>query len=106
LKIEEPERWHDWVLQSRVAGDCSRFIAHPGGKPLSDFDLTRTVSSILAVGPEGGLTDAEVAAAIGAGWQPVDLGPRLLRVETAAVALAAAIALGSSSPSSERHKAM
>jgi 16S rRNA (uracil1498-N3)-methyltransferase len=106
LKIEEPERWHDWVLQSRVAGDGRRFIAHPGGKPLSDFDLTRTVSSILAVGPEGGLTDAEVAAAIGAGWQPVDLGPRLLRVETAAVALAAAIALGSSSPSSERHQAM
>ena len=34
----------------------------------------------------------EIAAAIAAGWQSVDLGPRILRVETAAVALAAVVA--------------
>jgi 16S rRNA (uracil1498-N3)-methyltransferase len=47
----------------------------------------------VTIGPEGGLTDAELSAAIAAGWQPVDLGSRILRVETAAVALAALIAL-------------
>jgi 16S rRNA (uracil1498-N3)-methyltransferase len=49
--------------------------------------------AVLAVGPEGGFTDEEVAAALDAGWQGVDLGRRILRVETAAVALSAAIAL-------------
>jgi 16S rRNA (uracil1498-N3)-methyltransferase len=42
-----------------------------------------------AVGPEGGFTEAEARAALAAGWTPVELGPRILRVETAAAALAA-----------------
>ncbi|QDU20891.1 RsmE family RNA methyltransferase [Urbifossiella limnaea] len=42
---------------------------------------------VIAVGPEGGFTDAEVEAATG--WARVGLGPRVLRVETAAVAAAA-----------------
>jgi 16S rRNA (uracil1498-N3)-methyltransferase len=41
---------------------------------------------VLLVGPEGGLTDAEEAAARAAGFAPVSLGPHVLRVETAAVA--------------------
>jgi 16S rRNA (uracil1498-N3)-methyltransferase len=44
---------------------------------------------VFAVGPEGGFTDTEVAAAGAAGWRRVALGPRVLRVETAAVAVAA-----------------
>ena len=32
----------------------------------------------IAVGPEGGFTDEEFTAAVAAGWQPVDLGARLL----------------------------
>jgi 16S rRNA (uracil1498-N3)-methyltransferase len=40
------------------------------------------------VGPEGGFTDAEVRAAQDAGWQTVGLGPRILRIETAALVLA------------------
>jgi 16S rRNA (uracil1498-N3)-methyltransferase len=48
----------------------------------------------IAVGPEGGLTDEETALARAAGWQPISLGPRILRVETAAITLAGlAIAL-------------
>jgi 16S rRNA (uracil1498-N3)-methyltransferase len=38
---------------------------------------------LLVVGPEGGLTDAEVAALEGAGAQPVRLGPHVLRTSTA-----------------------
>lgn len=41
-----------------------------------------------AVGPEGGLTDAEAAHAVERGWALVDLGPRILRMETAAIVLA------------------
>jgi 16S rRNA (uracil1498-N3)-methyltransferase len=38
------------------------------------------------VGPEGGWTDAERRLAAEAGWQPVSLGPLVLRAETAAAA--------------------
>jgi 16S rRNA (uracil1498-N3)-methyltransferase len=40
------------------------------------------------VGPEGGFAEEEVEMAKAAGWQIVSLGPRILRVETAAIALA------------------
>lgn len=39
----------------------------------------------LLVGPEGGLTDAELERAVGAGFIPTRLGPRVLRAETATV---------------------
>jgi 16S rRNA (uracil1498-N3)-methyltransferase len=39
----------------------------------------------LLTGPEGGWTDAERQLAAAAGWQPVSLGPQVLRAETAAM---------------------
>jgi len=45
----------------------------------------------LALGPEGGLTEAEVAALVGAGFRSCSLGPRVLRFETAAIAALAVI---------------
>ena len=40
----------------------------------------------LAIGPEGGWTDQEEAAAMAAGWRAVSLGEPILRSSTAAVA--------------------
>ena len=69
----------------------SALVAHPGGKPIGTIqevsDATRP--RLLLVGPEGGFTDDEVACASAAGAQPVSLGPQVLRIETAAIALAA-----------------
>jgi 16S rRNA (uracil1498-N3)-methyltransferase len=48
-------------------------------------------SVALLIGPEGGLTVAEVAAARAAGFVPVRLGPRILRTETAGLAAAAVL---------------
>jgi 16S rRNA (uracil1498-N3)-methyltransferase len=45
-------------------------------------------------GPEGGLSPAEEAAALSAGFRPVTLGPRVLRAETAPLAVLAALSLG------------
>jgi len=45
----------------------------------------------LAIGPEGGFAEEEVDLARSAGWRIVDLGPRILRVETAAILLAALV---------------
>ncbi len=40
----------------------------------------------LLIGPEGGISEGEAVQAQAAGWQPVSLGPRILRAETAALA--------------------
>jgi len=45
----------------------------------------------LLIGPEGGLTLAEVESAMESGWKTVSLGPRILRMETAAVVSAALV---------------
>ncbi|ANW65771.1 16S rRNA (uracil(1498)-N(3))-methyltransferase [Mycobacterium sp. djl-10] len=57
--------------------------------PLANIDVAHTDSITLVVGPEGGLTDAELAALVDAGAQAVRLGPTVLRTSTAA-----AVALG------------
>lgn len=46
-------------------------------------------SVAVVVGPEGGLTTAEVDCAMNHGFVPVGLGPRILRTETAGFAVAA-----------------
>ena len=45
----------------------------------------------LLVGPEGGLSDAEIAASRAAGFTGVRLGPRVLRTETAGLAIIAGL---------------
>jgi 16S rRNA (uracil1498-N3)-methyltransferase len=57
--------------------------------------LGSEAGATILVGPEGGLTAAEVQAAHAAGLRPVSLGPFVLRTPTAVcAALARAIALG------------
>ncbi len=49
------------------------------------------LTAALLLGPEGDLTPEEVAAARKSGFIPVDLGPRVLRADTAPIALAAVV---------------
>jgi 16S rRNA (uracil1498-N3)-methyltransferase len=46
---------------------------------------------MLAVGPEGGWSAAEIALFARAGWHSASLGPRILRVETAVIAALAIV---------------
>lgn len=46
---------------------------------------------VLAAGPEAGFSDPETHALLDAGYTPVQLGPRILRTETAAAAALAAL---------------
>jgi len=96
MEITQPQDWVDFVEASREAP--LRILAHPDGRarqarPCIPADLWREAdppSAIhLAVGPEGGFTPEEVALATAAGWQTVSLGPRILRIETAAILLVA-----------------
>ncbi len=66
-----------------------RLVLSPAG-PASLAGLASAASRVeLLIGPEGGLEDGELEAAMRAGFRPVRLGPRVLRTETAGlVALA------------------
>ena len=86
MEIAEPEKWQDFV--KAVPCDARRWVAHPGGANVDRHSPVQT-ATYIAIGPEGGFTDDEVAAAVAAGWTCVDLGPRILRVETAALLLSA-----------------
>jgi 16S rRNA (uracil1498-N3)-methyltransferase len=68
---------------------ATRLIADFSGQPLANIVVSHDAPICAAIGPEGGFTSAEVAAATSADWQTVSLGNRILRVETAAVAIAA-----------------
>jgi 16S rRNA (uracil1498-N3)-methyltransferase len=46
----------------------------------------KVLSALVIIGPEGGFSQEEAKAAIGAGFKPVTLGSRILRAETAAIA--------------------
>ncbi len=59
-------------------------VLHPGAPPVAA--LTAGAAGWAAiVGPEGGLTDAELGACEAAGARRASLGPRVLRAETAAI---------------------
>jgi 16S rRNA (uracil1498-N3)-methyltransferase len=58
-------------------------VFHPGGAPLAQVAAAPCIAAV--VGPEGGLTDAEVGACEAAGAHRASLGPRVLRAETAAI---------------------
>ena len=68
------------VLSLRVSGHG--IAAAQAGEPL-----------LFLSGPEGGLSEAEEQAALEAGFQPLSLGPRVLRADTAPLAVLAALAL-------------
>jgi 16S rRNA (uracil1498-N3)-methyltransferase len=80
-EVRAPDRLPEAL--AAVPADHARFVFHPGGDRLPP-DL-RPAGVAAIVGPEGGLTDAEVEACEAAGARRVALGPRVLRAETAAV---------------------
>jgi len=68
---------------------ATRFILdeRPGALPLTDvLCMTQETSAWLAIGPEGSFTDRERDVLALNGFIPANLGPRILRAETAAIA--------------------
>jgi len=81
-----------WTGRSRLLLHPTRPIPTWTGAP-SEPKGEETLPVVAAVGPEGGFSPAEVSRAEQLGWRVLGLGPRILRTETAAVALAAHLAL-------------
>ena len=77
----------------REASCARQLVAHrcPQARPIGELLGQPPTPGALSVviGPEGGLSDAELHALMEQGAIPVDLGPYVLRIETAAVAVAA-----------------
>ncbi len=68
-----------------IVGDGIGLVAHPGTGVAAPSPLASPV--VLAIGPEGGWIDAELGSFERAGFRPYDLGPRILRTETAVAAI-------------------
>jgi len=72
--------------------DYRYFLEEAAAPPLSRLlRVSPACRAALLTGPEGGWTDAERQLAAAAGWQPVSLGPQVLRAETAAMAAIAVL---------------
>jgi 16S rRNA (uracil1498-N3)-methyltransferase len=84
MMLDQPCAWYAFLSMPE---GMSRFLAHPDGLPPSTWPKPRLGGpATLAIGPEGGFTDAEVDQARAAGWSVVSLGASLLRIETAGLA--------------------
>lgn len=80
------------ALDEMVSRDHDlKLVAHPGEAPLSLERVRQSQSVLLLTGPEGGFTGEELDRCRDAGFQCVALGERVLRAETAPVALMAVL---------------
>jgi len=75
-------------LLSQLSPEDTNLILHPSGDQTA-WQPDATQSVVGLIGPEGGFSEEEVEQATSAGCLSVSFGPRILRVETAALALAA-----------------
>jgi len=110
---ERPDRWlrivraaagqcdRDWLPEVRPARElldlvaepglpAARFVTQPGATSLAEL-APRDADVQVLVGPEGGFSPEEHAAALAAGFVPAGLGPHVLRTETAALVAAALV---------------
>jgi RsmE family RNA methyltransferase len=71
----------------QLAAGTLGLVGHPGAYPECPRGVNQPIT--LAIGPEGGWIPYEVDLLSNAGLQPVQLGERILRVETAVTALLA-----------------
>ena len=83
-EVALPARLHEFLRQP--AGDSVRLLLSPSATQRIE-DVPRPAHGVtVLIGPEGGLSDAEQEDALTAGFTAVNLGPRVLRTETAAIA--------------------
>lgn len=91
MAIETPQTLSDLIEHTN--NELIRVIAHPHsttevGISNSETHAFTTIEPVLvAVGPEGGFSDQEVDAAVQSGFTPLSIGSRILRIETASIAI-------------------
>jgi len=88
-EIIMPQMLDQWL--SQVAADFCLVLSPHVEHKLKKLTIPNSARVILLIGPEGGLSNQEMAQAVQRGFLPLNLGPRILRTETAAVAAIAAL---------------
>jgi 16S rRNA (uracil1498-N3)-methyltransferase len=86
--VTKPEQ----AFASYTSGVRLLLSERAGADPLrSVLAVQPRADAVLAIGPEGGWTDSEFAAAQAAGFRQVSLGKLILRTETAVIAALASL---------------
>ncbi|MBI1314517.1 RsmE family RNA methyltransferase [bacterium] len=100
MEVTNTVDWSDFVGQ--YVAKYPTLVAHPGGVPLKEGLIkelcgqtggrskkkTEVPTVVMAIGPEGGFVVEEISQAAVRGGRLVSLGPRMLRIETAAIMVA------------------
>src|SRR5690606_28090671 len=96
-QILAPQSLSDFLQHTQpTQGMASRFIfcdpdaEHNLDAALTDLIATSNIHLVFLIGPEGGWSETEKAQAVAAGAYPMRFGTRILRTETAAIALVSA----------------
>lgn len=88
-EIIEPCPLSHWPLQDK---NFNKFALDPNGVfGFSDLASTKPIAVSLAIGPEGGFSERDLATLKAGGFQGLRMGPRILRTETAGSAAIAAL---------------
>jgi 16S rRNA (uracil1498-N3)-methyltransferase len=111
LHIEPCIPFSELLRSNRFSRDADRWLVHPGpeGVAMEEFlnpwpqqtivpppgephrevveTMVPTRTVVFAIGPEGGFSPSEVSASAQAGFRTLNLGDRILRVETAVAAV-------------------
>jgi 16S rRNA (uracil1498-N3)-methyltransferase len=87
--LEAPVEYRSWLTGTH-RHDCRLLLAPEARQSLGTMQPPGD-SILLLVGPEGGISAEETTLAVAAGFKPVRLGPRILRTETAALAMLAGL---------------
>lgn len=107
MLIDEPQSLSAFLSTATDLSTAFRCVAMPGGQSMRDWQdsnpwkpselvspgdnaasLPRPVGQFI-VGPEGGLSPDELQACQEAGYVAIGMGERILRIETAAIAISA-----------------
>ncbi len=86
VPVVEPVRGlADWLAEVTDEPGLKLVLHHRAEQSLAELPPPEGPVTLL-VGPEGGLSEEEIEAALACGFQPLRLGHRVLRTETAALA--------------------
>ena len=87
-EVTLPVSFYDAI--TKIDRSVTRVLLSPEGT-IRARDLQQPTHVAMLIGPEGGLSEKEQDAALSIGFQPLRMGPRILRTETAAIAALAAL---------------
>lgn len=102
-RIESPQPYKNAIVRA-AEFDAALVLDLGDAAPPAPEVLARCAgcrTMVACIGPEGGLTADEVEAAVSAGAQTVRLGRTILRVETAAAAVASIVSAWSVAPTTK-----